>query len=283
MWNRRQYRRTLSIASSRGSNCSRGRVAVGVGSPAMCPAVSGSSSVRGGCSTRASHLSRLLTLTRPAADASQILHPPATYVASSGSAIVTPSGRGSTLTQVSVRLATQLRRWSYEITAIRRHSLSAVVATGDDQRRSSRIRPRVRRWSVIPCNDGPFGHIGPTSKSGAGSTYGGQAPWSSESSECRSSTAVGLRRRKRVRRTTESVRTHPRPDGRRGRRHDRPARERRHAKRSAWRRAPRAGGRARSPGRARRTFGFVSEPGRGPRPIPRRRRPPTWRIRSGPR
>jgi hypothetical protein len=39
----------------------------------MCPAVSGSSSVRGGCSTRASHISRLRTLTRPAADASQSL------------------------------------------------------------------------------------------------------------------------------------------------------------------------------------------------------------------
>jgi len=42
------------------------------GTSCLCPAVSGASSVRGGCSTKASHESRPPTLTRPAAHARAI-------------------------------------------------------------------------------------------------------------------------------------------------------------------------------------------------------------------
>lgn len=129
--------------------------------------------MRGGCSTRASRVSRLQTLTPPAADASRIPCPLAISGTTPGSATVSMSGHASTPTQVSVRAATHLRSWSNEIAAIPHRSLSALVATSDDQRRSSRIRPQVRRWSGIPCNGGSFSHIGQMSNSGVGTTYGG--------------------------------------------------------------------------------------------------------------
>ena len=80
----------------------------------LCPAVSGSSSVRGGCSTRASRQSRPPTLTRPAAHASPIRSPLAKCV-------VGPSRdrseaidvRGLAPTQVSGPNTTQLRTRSY--------------------------------------------------------------------------------------------------------------------------------------------------------------------------
>jgi hypothetical protein len=135
--------------------------------------VSDASSLRGGRSNRASHQSRPRRLTPPRTDASRICPSPQAGRPRPGRPGTPRPSRQPTPTQVSGPTATQLRAWSRETAAKRRYSPRVDDVASDDQRRSYRIRPQVRRRSIIPCKAEPFGCIDGGSKSGVTATYGG--------------------------------------------------------------------------------------------------------------
>lgn len=95
-------------------------------------------------------------------------------VPSMACATVTPrQSRQPEPTQVSGLIPAQLRAWSCEIAAKQGCVWLDMDPTSDDQQRSSRIRPVVRRRSRITRKTVSFGRIHGSSKSGVAVTNGG--------------------------------------------------------------------------------------------------------------
>ena len=111
----------------------------------LCPAISDASSMRGGRSTRASHQSRLRSLTPHRADARRTGMPPEAVSRCRARRGTRRPSRQPLPTQVSGLIPAQLRVWSCEIAAKQGCVRLDKDPTSDDQRRSSRIRPVVRR------------------------------------------------------------------------------------------------------------------------------------------
>ena len=139
----------------------------------LCPAISDASSMRGGRSTRASHQSRLRSA-NTARGGCKANRPAARSAPSMACATGTRrQSRQPEPTQVSGLIAAQLRAWSCEIAAKRGYVRLGMDPTSDDQQRSSRIRPVVRRRSRITRKTASFGRIHGSSKSGVAATNGG--------------------------------------------------------------------------------------------------------------
>ena len=154
----------------------------------LCPAVSGASSMRGGRSTRASHQSRLRRLPPHTADARRIGMPPRSARSMACAPGTRRQSRQPEPTQVSGLIPAQLRAWSCEIAAKRVYVRLDMDPTSDDQQRSSRIRPVVRRRSRITRKRWSFGPARCLSKSGVTATNGGLCRWSRATAMCRSRT-----------------------------------------------------------------------------------------------
>ena len=137
------------------------------------PEVSDASSLRGGRSNRASHQSRPRRLTPPRADASRIRPSPRAAADDLGDRGLRghhanrhlPKSPASQRPNSALGRAKQLQSGG-----ICRETRDL---TSDDQRRSSRIRPQVRRRSIIPCKTALFTRTDRCTKSGVTATYGG--------------------------------------------------------------------------------------------------------------